>query len=637
MVGVKPGVCSFLVVVALFALVATGWAQETYWTGEYNEDWNYEYLSEGEGEPEALEINWDNGIPDSGTDAYILGGSNDPVISSDAWANNLYLNKTLTIESSLAVSNEMVVGRDGMGVVNQGGGFVNAPTLIIGDRETGEATGEFNQTGGTNTFDNLVLGSRGSDLGNGTYNLNSSGYLNINGDHLMVGDEGRGHFNHNHGYISLNNSAQLIIGNQYQGTYDHYSGQVYTAGSVVLGRLEGSEGFYNMLTGDVSGTGLRIGELGANYGDRCLILGDAGTGIFEQDAGYVSVMDKMTLGQQASGRGTYAMTESSAALIVFNELYVGEKGQGFMSQEAGSLTANNGGWGYGLTVGKDAGSYGNFEQTGGETIVNGPMAVGDAGEGRFYQDGGSLQVSDYLIVGAQTGSSGTIIQELQNPGSITVGGGGSPDAGLLKVGGDGYGEYQMWGGSLEVDKLAIGTGSDTGRMVINGSTASVTIKKDMTIGENGQFSAGPGATIHMTGSNFYNYSQDSFNVDMSNLTMVFEGGPGVIDTFEVGGPNFLLGTLQIGGTEGTGYVQLVDLFDNDNSGALGDEALCVATLIIGAGSTLDLNGVGFFYSEIINNGTIINSQVPVPPSILLLGTGLVGLLALGGRRRRRRE
>ena len=134
MVRVKLGVCGFWVVLALLALVTTGWAQETYWTGEHNEDWNYEDLSGGEGEPVIHEINWNNGIPDSGTDAYILSGSNDPVISSDAWANNLYLNKTLTIESSLAVSNHMVVGRDGTGTVDQGWSNLTAHTLIIGDR-----------------------------------------------------------------------------------------------------------------------------------------------------------------------------------------------------------------------------------------------------------------------------------------------------------------------------------------------------------------------------------------------------------------------------------------------------------------------------------------------------------------------
>jgi hypothetical protein len=649
MVRVKLGVCGFWVVLALLALVATGWAQETYWTGDYNEDWNYEDFSGGEGEPVIYEMNWNNGIPDSGTDAYILSGSNDPVISSDAWANNLYLNKTLWIESSLAVSNLMVVGRDGTGTVDQGWSNLTAHTLIIGDREGGSGTGEFTQINGNNTFENLVLGFHGSDLGNGTYNLNVAGVLDINGDHLMVGDEGRGYFNHNWGYISLNNNAQLIIGNQYQGFYNHEVGGVYSLGGVILGQSAGSYGSYNMITGFPEGTQLYVGtdRLGTQYTHKPLIVGDEGEGVFQQNGGLVDVFAKLSLGQGEHGEGHYTMGDSFDDAGVYHSAelntwgcYVGEKGKGVLNQKAGFLST------YGMTLGKDAGSSGVFNQKtdikpdGDAPVaeVYGTMVVGDAGVGQFYQDGGSLQVTDKLILGAQCGSSGTIIQELQNPGSITVGGGGSPDAGLLKVGGDGYGEYQMWGGRLEVDQLAIGTGSGTGKMMIYGSTASVTIKKDITIGENGQFSAGPGATIHMTGSNFYNYSQDSGNVNMRDLTMIFEGGPEVIDTFEVGGPNFLLGTLQIGGTEGTGYVQLVDLFDNDNDDAVGDEALYVATLILELGSTLDLNGLDFFAGSIIDNGgNIIDSQVPLPASVLLLGTGLVGLLALGGRRRRQRD
>jgi len=123
-----------------------------------------------------------------------------------------------------------------------------------------------------------------------------------------------------------------------------------------------------------------------------------------------------------------------------------------------------------------------------------------------------------------------------------------------------------------------------------------------------------------------------------NLTLVFEGGEGVIDPFEVAGQdfgltetgfvdNFALGTLQLGGDNGIGHVCLVDLFDNQPDW-LGTEALYVDSIILGEDSLLDLNGLNVYYRSFVDMGGTIDlsggsfSQVPEPATL--------GLLAFGG-------
>ena len=84
--------------------------------------------------------------------------------------------------------------------------------------------------------------------------------------------------------------------------------------------------------------------------------------------------------------------------------------------------------------------------------------------------------------------------------------------------------------------------------------------------------------------------------------------------------NFALDTLQIGG-EAPASVQLVDLFDN-HPDLPGGEALYVEALIIGPGSSLDLNGLTLYClaSDIAPGAQLTNGAVlPIPePATLAL-------------------
>ena len=216
--------------------------------------------------------------------------------------------------------------------------------------------------------------------------------------------------------------------------------------------------------------------------------------------------------------------------------------------------------------------------------------------GRFVQTGGTITV-DYLRVGASA--------FVDSPGNKA--------------------EYVLSGGSLNVGSLEIGgwytypwssSGNGPGAFYITSTSANIAVSKYVFLKSDSSFAAALGATIHMTGSGFYNYSTDPSGLEgLSNLTLIFEGGSEDVDPFEVAAEdmgavidgwldNFALGSLTLGGTD-IGQLTLRDNFDNQTDWA-GDEALYVHNLNIGAGSYLHLNGYNLYYfNGLIDPGATI--------------------------------
>jgi len=101
--------------------------------------------------------------------------------------------------------------------------------------------------------------------------------------------------------------------------------------------------------------------------------------------------------------------------------------------------------------------------------------------------------------------------------------------------------------------------------------------------------------------------------------------------------NFELVELVIG--EGA-HIYLGDYLDNGNRGGeyAYDEALYVDTLVLSSDSMLNLNGLHLYYntlvgdlSQIIDAEVPHSEQVPLPPAMLLLVSGLLGLAGLRKR------
>ena len=186
---------------------------------------------------------------------------------------------------------------------------------------------------------------------------------------------------------------------------------------------------------------------------------------------------------------------------------------------------------------------------------------------------------------------------------------------------DSRSSYAMHGGQLYTKELKIGskyyfgTSSEGGNFAIMSQDAEVHVSETLSFGYPSQFISSPGATIHMDGASLFNYSTDSNALSgLGNLSLIFEGGDDYVATFEIAGEdrgigyggffeNFALDTLQIGGDEGAAHLQLVDLFDNQPDWE-GSEALYVKELILGEGSTLDLNGLSLYSLNVYLDGTV---------------------------------
>ncbi|MDY7011931.1 MAG: PEP-CTERM sorting domain-containing protein, partial [Planctomycetota bacterium] len=266
-------------------------------------------------------------------------------------------------------------------------------------------------------------------------------------------------------------------------------------------------------------------------------------------------------------------------------------------------------------------------------LSGGQLSVGSLMVGRSYNN---LSPASFI----QTGGMVDIQSELSVNGRDSI--------------------YTIFDGSLTVPVLEIGAkyARSGGTLAILSRRAEIEVSQRLSFGAGSTFVAVPGATIHITGSKpetsllwprstFGNFSTDPAALaGLGNLKLIFEGGNEFVATFEVAGEdrgpdlgsffeNFVLDTLQIGG-EDVAMVQLVDLFDNQ-PGWEGCEALYVENLILGAGSTLDLNGLNIYYLNftdlggniVLEGGSV--AQIPEPATLALLVIG--GVLCLARRRR----
>jgi hypothetical protein len=234
--------------------------------------------------------------------------------------------------------------------------------------------------------------------------------------------------------------------------------------------------------------------------------------------------------------------------------------------------------------------------------------------------------------------------------------------------------YVIEGGSLKARRIALGADyilpysqypdyvpSDSATFAIRSADADVTIAGQFTLGGGSHFRAVPGATIRMTNpeplpqgwpilpsSLFQNVSTSADDLaGLRNLALLFDGQTAQASTFEVAGAdlgdvpagfahNFALGSLIVGGAADA-WVRLIDSVDNQRDGFLG-EALYVDTLVVSAGSTLDLGGFNLYYRHamiegtvIAENGAAIRLAVPEPAT---LGLVAIALALISGASRR---
>jgi hypothetical protein len=248
-----------------------------------------------------------------------------------------------------------------------------------------------------------------------------------------------------------------------------------------------------------------------------VIVGDAGTGQFNNSGGTHTVSGNLIVGNQPTGIGTYTLGgggnltlgDANAQIILGNQasgsnlaqgtfnyntspgdagtitfantgqsIVVGKGGSGVFTQGGGDL--NLAASSVGLDIAQNAGSLGQYNMNGG-TLETLSLNVGDGGQGQFNQSGGSATVNGNLIAGNQTGSAGTVSI---GAGSVTV-------TGDATIGNSGFGSLSSGGGAAVDVKgsMTIADSSAGGGVAVEGGA--------LTVGDGG---SGHSLTIGTSGS-----------------------------------------------------------------------------------------------------------------------------------------
>jgi T5SS/PEP-CTERM-associated repeat protein len=343
-----------------------------------------------------------------------------------------------------------------------------------------------------------------------------------------------------------------------------------------VGAVSGSNG-----TVTVDGSGSTLSH--SSY----LVVGVAGTGSLAVEGGAeVTVGETSGLGIQSGSVGTGTVRGAGSTWDGPQDLYVAYGGTASLTVQQGGAVNNANGF-----IGSESGSDGSV-------LVD--------GDGSTWGNTGSLYVG-----GNDVSAGGSGVLTVTNGGGVTAGG-----------------TLRVWGtGSVDVDAGQLDAGTvdlDGGGLSMGGGAAEVTVDSLLRFGPASALAAATGSSVYMQSASLENLSTDEAALaGLSGLELVFEGNPAEADDLEVAcedrgalpeayADNFALGELRIGGA-GLGHVRLVDGADNGNRYGEGGaaEALYVDSLVLGAGSVLDLNNLNLYWRTafVDNGGTILNGSV----------------------------
>ena len=276
-------------------------------------------------------------------------------------------------------------------------------------------------------------------------------------------------------------SAQTVVGGA------GYAFLVQNAGNSSLGRLT-----VGQLPGSVGTVGLVVGTMADDA-----IVGDAGSGAFNNTGGTHNVTGNLILGNQATGVGTYtingAASQTNVAFVPGGNGLANPPGSNGLARDSNNVVTGNNPNANGALIVGEAGTgtvaqgLANLSDPGNAVTVAGDLVLGHqtGSQGTYTLNTGALTVGGKMVIG---GASQNNNQFIQHGGSVAITGanGGNPDyvgvgnsngANSLLIGGgggdldNGTGTYTMHGGTLTTSLIDIGH-SGVGTFTQHGGTVN---------------------------------------------------------------------------------------------------------------------------------------------------------------------
>ena len=385
---------------------------------------------------------------------------------------------TNTITYALIVGTQAAGGGKpgATGTYNLSGGTLGAGVETIGNY----GSGTFQQTGGKNTTDLLTIKAQTS--GYGTYSL-SGGTLNAT---TIVNND---QFNYSGG--SLNGNVENYAGATFtlfgtgtrmvNGTVtEYYNGTVHVTGTTAI--FNGTFTNYGTLSSDSATleflgnlTSERDASIKASLGDQYILHKDFTINPSANPANLTTSLADLTFtsaGPQSLSFGGLNLTwnsvtvdngasltlKATGSLSAWGEK-IGDSGTGTFKQTAGTNNVT----GY-LTVGDQSGSTGTYDLSAGTNTIGSNMGFGDLNVGANPGSTGTYKLSGTgsLELIGPAGSHGYETVGVAGTGNFTQTG-GQNTAGYLYVGWDSgsNGTFTQSGGKTTIDhELSVGTYSN---------------------------------------------------------------------------------------------------------------------------------------------------------------------------------
>ena len=418
---------------AVAAFPAFAHAQTTNWTnGSANASWS----DPGD---------WSNGVPSNGYTVNITTATNGTSVNYDfAGGANITLGNLMLSVSTPATGSTT-------NLLTIPGNSLNAASVFVGDSSPSVGSGTISQSGGSFVVNSLLhLGFGANDKG--AFTLSGTGVLTaIGGEN--IGASGTGLF--------VQSAGSNLVGGKFNSVLN-------------IGENISSTGTYVLSgTGTLSFDGDGVGGVGE-------ILGNQGTGVFNQSGGLNNVTsnttsgDTLVLGDFTSGVGTYNLS-------------------------AGTLNVT------GLSAGEaiGVGGKGTFNQTGGLNNLTGSAALmriqSTTGVSIYNQSGGTMSISG-TGVALQINTSGSY--SLSGTGVLGVSGTGANEVFGLTT----NGSMNQTGGTNTVggsgSYIAIGEPGAAGSYAISGGTA--TASGNVYLGGNATGTGGGTGTLTVSGTGVFN-------------------------------------------------------------------------------------------------------------------------------------